>query len=271
MDFKNNINQIISDSKILKHDHVIVYNFQDKFIIKRWKNTYFDINNVLAEQKFLEFAISKWVKINKLLDVFELNNEIFVIYEFQRQTAEDYDYIKVWKNLRFFHEISSLEKFNFTEMKLPDLEDFTGLQKVVWQELFEKWINKARLWLDNYSAAIMWKNFDTIIHYDIIPNNIIRPDFLVDTEHLQYWFVWHDIGSIFRLGYRNHQYDIVSQISKWYGINFDIEIYEPFLNFKDITNMLWLYQNNNGIKERVEELKFRILNIDNYDYKWKVF
>jgi len=76
------ISKIIKESKLIKNDHVKVYNYKNKFIIKKREYSAEIIKQINAEKDFLEYAFKNNVKIHKIKDIIVSNGNIYTVYNF---------------------------------------------------------------------------------------------------------------------------------------------------------------------------------------------
>lgn len=265
-----NISSILNQSKLIKNDHTKVYNYQNEYIIKENSFDQDIISHLQNEKIFLDYMLEKWVKINNLLTFFEFENKIYSIYKYENETENTYDYEKIWENIKRMHELSREKTFGFNDFKLRNI-NFSSLIPLFWEDFYKKWLNISQNIILEYENYIKTEKFDTIIHYDIILQNIIKPYTLIDTEQLAKWLIYHDIGSIMRLWYRNHDYKIMNDILSGYWLSNITEKHFIFMHLKDMTNIKWLLSNHRNDKIRIDQIKWRIDNFFDFKFKWIVF
>ncbi len=265
-----NISTILQHAALLKDDHAKVYNYNDLYIIKVVQNAS-AAQLFLAEQKrFLMDMREHGVSINNLVDYFESGETTYAIYDFVHEQSDTYDFKKIGENLKKMHDLSRTQTYNFPQIVCPDLNT-SLLSTIVSAKQYQNICSIAHEIQEEYKKIAEAAVCDVIVHYQLILNNIIKPYTLIDTEGLSRWVVQNDLGSIARLGYRNHQYKYMEEILSWYGSEFTIEQLRIYIYIKDIAVLNRLINNHKNIPERREEIQKRVEHFFDFDIPRKVF
>lgn len=265
-----NISTILQHAVLLKDDHAKVYNYNNLSIIKVIPQTS-AAQLFLAEQKrFLTDMRAHGVSINNLADYFEIDGTTYAIYDFVHEQSERHDFKKIGENLKKMHDLSKTQTYSFPLIVCPDLNT-SMLSSIVSDKHYQNMCSIAQEIHEEYKKTIAAETCDVIVHYQLILNNIIKPYTLIDTEGLSRWCVQHDLGSLARLGYRNHYYHQMEEILSWYGSMFTREQLRIYIYTKDIAVLNRLLNNHKNIPERCEEIQKRIDHFFDFDVARKVF
>jgi len=263
--YKMEISKIIKESKLIKNDPVKVYNYKNKFIIKKREYSAEIIKQINAEKDFLEYAFKNNVKIHKIKDIIVNNGNIYIVYNFVIWTKE-LDFLETWRNFRLLHKLKYNYPFSSDIYRTPltKLNILWDKEHLIWENIKEKSIK-------DYNNIFKAKNKNIVIHWDFDLTNVIEPNIIIDTERLRMWIEEDDIVSFFRIWYRYGKKEAMNKLLDWYWYKKQLDYILPYLYYKDMLSTNWLIVNNKKEESRINEIKTRLENWYNWDHIWSTY
>ena len=272
--------EIINASKLIKDDHVKVFKYWERFIIK--KIPYFKQTEdyLIIEKNFLLDAKQNGVDVHVIDKITLEDDYIYVFYNYVKSEWV-IDFLKVGQNFKKIHNMNN--KYNFPSFygnyEFPQYRDVDKeydksrilVQELFWEEILDKWDTIKEDIVTNYSHEVKKLKLNTVVHWDFNVWNIIAPNTIIDTEQMLIWTPEMDISSFYRLWYRFWNKEAMNKLLKWYWYDGDINYIKPFLFYKDLVSTTWTIMNNKWDKGRISEIKNRINNWYDLDNQWILY